>query len=201
MKSLITILNELSNNFYKKYKKDIKDIILFGSFIRGKTKPNDIDLLIIFKNKIDKEIEYEFKKIISKLQYEFSIISKTEKEIIEPSFDARESVLFEGYSILNSRFLAEEHGFKSFGLFVYSTKELSNAKKTKFYYSLKGRASNKGVIDDWKAICLSDNILLAPLDKIESAKEFFEYWGIKYRYSPLMVPERLSKRNLLEKAK
>ena len=38
---------------------EIEDIILFGSIVRCKEKPNDIDILLLFKNKIDKEIEYD----------------------------------------------------------------------------------------------------------------------------------------------
>ena len=38
------------NEFYKK--NNLIDILLFGSIVKGKDKPNDIDLLIISLNKI-----------------------------------------------------------------------------------------------------------------------------------------------------
>ncbi len=199
MKSLITQFNKISKTFFKENKKEIKDIVLFGSLIRGKTKPKDIDILIIFKTKINKDIEYKFRKLLSNYAQNISIISKTEKEYIEPSFDAREGILFEGYSIINSRFIAEDFGFTSFGLFFYDTKNMTNAKKTSFYYALNGRSSNEGVIDKLNAIKLSDNIIAVPLNNIEVAKEFFEYWGLNYKYIPSLMPKRMGKKNIIGK--
>ncbi|MEW6063079.1 MAG: nucleotidyltransferase domain-containing protein [Nanoarchaeota archaeon] len=201
MKLLITQLTKISKFFFKKYKKELKDIILFGSVIRGKSDPKDIDIVMLFKDNINKNIEYKFKKLILNYIQNVSIISKTEKTYINPYFDAREGILFEGYSLIKSRFIAEEFGFISFGLFFYNTKKITNVKRTRLYYALNGRLSNKGVIDKWGAIRLSDNIIAIPINNIESAKEFFEYWNLDYRYIPSLIPQRLGKKNLLGKIK
>jgi len=197
MKSLTTQLAKAGRPFFKKYESQLKDIVLFGSFVRGKAKPEDIDILLVFKTKVNKDVEYELKKLFSEYAKNISIIPKTEKECAEPSFDARESILFEGYSLINSKFLAEDFGFASFGLFFYDTKNMTNTKKTKFYYALNGRLSKKGVIDSLNAIKLSDNVIAVPLDKIESAKEFFEYWGIGYKYVPSLIPKRLGRKGII----
>src|SRR3989344_4816313 len=50
-------------------KKEIFDIILYGSFVKGKEKPEDIDILLIFEKtslKERTEIAHEFKILISK---------------------------------------------------------------------------------------------------------------------------------------
>lgn len=201
MKLLTIQFTKICKSFFKKYKEEIKDIILFGSFIRGKIKPHDIDILIIFKTKINKDIEYELKKLLLKHAKNISLLSKTEKECIEPSFDAREGILFEGYSLINSRFLADEFGFVSFGLFFYNTKNMTNVKKTRFYYALNGRRSNKGLIDEWDAIKISDNIIAVPLDKIESTKEFFETLGITYKYLPSLIPRRMGRKEIIGRFK
>jgi len=60
MKLNTTKLSKLSKTFQKKYKEEIKDIILFGSSLRGKLEQEDIDILILFNKKTNKEIEYEF---------------------------------------------------------------------------------------------------------------------------------------------
>ena len=52
--------------FYKKNKDIILDIIIFGSFIKGKENPKDIDILILYKNKKDIEKSYELKKLLKK---------------------------------------------------------------------------------------------------------------------------------------
>lgn len=201
MKSLIIQFTRVCKYFFKKYKKEIKDIVLFGSLVRGKIKPEDIDILIIFKTKINKNIEYALKNLLLKYTQKISLLSKTEKEYIEPSFDARESILFEGYSLINSRFLSGDFGFISFGLFFYDTRNMTNVKKTKFYYALNGRRSIKGLIDEWNAIKISNNIIAVPLNKIELAKEFFETLNINYKYMPSLIPKRMGRKEIIGRVK
>ena len=42
--------------------KEIHDIVVFGSIVRGKEKPGDIDVMVIFKKNVNKEIEYQIRK-------------------------------------------------------------------------------------------------------------------------------------------
>ena len=53
-----TILAKESKEFWKSQKDTVTDIILFGSAARGKPKPDDIDILLLFREKIDKDVEY-----------------------------------------------------------------------------------------------------------------------------------------------
>ncbi|MEW5896456.1 MAG: nucleotidyltransferase domain-containing protein [Nanoarchaeota archaeon] len=197
MKSVLIQLSKLSKTFYRKYQTEIKDLIVFGSFMRGKLEPQDIDVLIIFKKKVDKDIEYEFKKLLLPTLKNVSLISKTEETYQEPSFDAREGILFEGYSLIKQGLIAAEFGFISLGLFFYSTKEMSNLNKTKFYYALNGRKPAKGIVEKLKGIKLSDNLIAFPLDKIEPAKAFFNFWKMEYRYVPTLIPQRLGRKEII----
>lgn len=172
---------------------DIKDIILFGSAVRGKENPKDIDILVLFKEKIDKEKEYEIRKALEKDFSKISIISKTEKTVLEPSFDAREGLLFEGISLITDKRISEFYGFFPYGLFRYDFKNWSNLQKTKFYYALNGRGDNKGVLDVLNGIKFSDNVILLPVESIESFKKFLESWEINFKYIPILIPERLAK--------
>ncbi|MFH1316061.1 MAG: nucleotidyltransferase domain-containing protein [Candidatus Woesearchaeota archaeon] len=194
---LIDTLTKTSKKFVKEHK-DIIDIILFGSVIRGKKNPSDIDIMILFDKKIDKNAEYEFRK---KIKENASVISKTTDSVNEYSFDAKEGLLFEGYSLVNSRFLSSNNGFSSLGIFIYETKKMSNTNRTKFYYALNGRRGSNGVLKDLNAIKLSDNIIGIPLDMIETAKDFFSLWKIEYKYIPALIPERLNKRKIIEKVR
>ena len=69
--------------------KDIEDIIVFGSLVRGKEKPEDMDILVIFKQSVAKEVEYQIRKEIEKKYNAVSIISKTQTTLFNPAFDAR----------------------------------------------------------------------------------------------------------------
>ena len=197
MKLNITKLSKQSKVFQKKYKEEIKDIILFGSSLRGKSEPEDIDILILFNKKINKEIEYEFKKQVSIKN--ISLISKTEDALHDPSFSAREAILFEGYSLIKKHLISSQSGFDSLGMFIYYTKEFTNVKKTRFYHALNGRRGSPGVIDLLKAIKLSNNIIVVPLEKIEEAKEFFEQQNIEFKYVPSLMPARLAKKHIISK--
>jgi len=177
---------------------EVSDIILFGSAARGKEKPNDIDILVIFKEKINKETEYTIRKEIEKIYNSVSIISKTERTISDESFDARESMLFEGKSLITGKGMPERYGFSPFGMFKYNFGDWSNLQKTKFYHALNGRSNIKGIADLLNCIKLSDSLMLTPLDKIEEFREFLDSWKIEYTYIPTLIPKRLSKKELLQ---
>lgn len=189
---MISINIKLKNNLKNIIDSNVNDILLFGSTARDKNKPNDTDILMIFEKRVDKEIELKVKKEIEKFYKKVIIVSKTTKTIFEESFDARESIIFEGISLIENKIIAEKYGFCSIGMFNYETKSLTNLQKTKFYYTLNGRRSS-GLLKNLKCVKLSDNIILAPLDKIDELKEFFELWKINYKYIPTMIPVRMKK--------
>lgn len=65
-------------NFYKENKNKILDILLFGSAVKGKEKPTDIDLLIIYKiEKEDSETSHDLRVLLEKQGFIVSITSKT----------------------------------------------------------------------------------------------------------------------------
>ncbi len=195
----ITGLYRLSKEFYRSNKEAIFDIILFGSSVRGKVKPNDLDILILFDKKIDRDAEYEFKRKIGKFAENISLISKTKESVNDPAFPAREAILFEGYSLITKTQLASKWGFDPVGLFIYDTKPLKNTDKTRFYYALNGRRNALGIADSLKSTKLSDKILAVPLENIEEAKVFFDLWKIEYVYVPTLLPSRLAKGHIIGK--
>jgi len=155
---MILINTKLSNNLKKIIGNNVEDVLLFGSTVKGKDKPNDTDILIIFKNKVDKEVEFLIKKELEKYYKNVSIVSKTIKTVFEESFDARESLLFEAVSLINKKFVNDKYGFVSLGMFLYSLNGWSNLQKTKFYHALNGRNS-LGMLKELKCIKLSDNVI------------------------------------------
>ncbi len=196
MKSTLIKLTKISRELAKNHPDEIEDIVLFGSMRRGKQNPGDIDILVIFKKSVNKDVEYEFRSSLGDLKKSVSVVSKTKEQCKESSFDARESILFEGYSLVKNQSASSAFGYSSFGMFIYETKGMSNARKTKFYYALNGRG-NKGVLEELSGIRLSDNVILVPLDKIESAKEFFEFWEINYKYVPSLFPQRIARNQII----
>ena len=177
---------------------EVSDIILFGSVARGKDRPHDVDVLVLFTNKVDKDIEHKIRKEIEKHEQKVSILSKTEKTIFDETFDARESILFEGISFLSGQGIAEKNGFLSFGMFKYTFNGWTNLQKTKFYYALNGRGGNQGISSKLGCIKLSDAVILAPLSGVEEFKEFLDSWKLDYIYVPMLIPIRLGRKKILE---
>ena len=76
----IKFLHEI-NEFYNKNKDKIIDIILFGSVLKGKENPRDIDLLILFKEKKNLDLSYELKKRLK--NFNLDINSKSYNELFD----------------------------------------------------------------------------------------------------------------------
>ena len=182
MKSIISKLkNELKND-------EIADIVIFGSYMKGKDNPNDIDLLIIFKEKINKDIEYGIKK---KLSDKFDINSITLKEFMGDDFIAKEGIFLEGYSISKNKRVSEILSMNSFALIKYNISEIKGSNRTRFYYALLGRNNNEGFLKRLNAKKLSDNIIICKYEDIEKVKEFLYNWNIEYEIIPALIPSRL----------
>jgi len=181
--------NEIKS-FFKK-NNEILDIILFGSSIKGKDKPNDIDILILYKNKKDINLSYELRKKLNKIGFKVSISDKTYKTLIDGTFTPTEAIFSEGYSIIYDKFIANGIGYLSLTLFKYNLKPLNKSQRMRFYYSLYGRNKQKGIIKEFNLVKFSDTILLCPTENIEILKEFFKTWKIETLNFPIMIPSRL----------
>ena len=75
MKSINIQLAQKSKKVFRKYGSEVVDIILFGSVLRGKKDPKDIDILLVFSKEVNKDIEYELRKSLITLSSKISIIS------------------------------------------------------------------------------------------------------------------------------
>ncbi|MDP3640002.1 MAG: hypothetical protein Q8R53_02245, partial [Nanoarchaeota archaeon] len=118
--------------------------------------------------------------------------------LLEQTFDARESALFEGVSLITGKNLARRYGFISFGMFKYTFGKWEKLQKTKFYYALNGRKGDEGISQKLECIKLSDRIVLVPLGNIEPFREFLESWKLEYIYIPIIMPERVGQKKILE---
>lgn len=179
------------NSFFKANKEEILDIILFGSSIKGKETPADIDLLILYKDKKNIDLSYELKKKLRAKSFETEITDKSYKELFNGSFKAIEAILAEGYSLVYSQFVCEGLGYMNLFLFRYSLKNLNKSERMRFYYGLYGRSGQKGVLKELEAIKFSGAILLCKAESVENMKEFLTGWGIEFLSFPILIPKRM----------
>lgn len=179
-----------SKNFAKS--KDIFDIILYGSKIKGKIETRDIDILIIFKEKPLKEraeITQQFKEKISKEISELDIKTINLLELFKNDFLARQSILTEGYSLIDNVPFSEKMGFLSYSLFTYNLKNLNHNSKTKFTYSLIGRNKEPGILKKLNAKPLGKGAVLLPIENSSFFEDFLKKWKINYNKKNILLSE------------
>ena len=99
----------LAKNKLKKFiqDKEIEEVLLFGSAVKGKADPNDIDVALITKKEIKPEIK----------GFHISIINPEDFYKNPPSLI--NTLMREGYSLKKNAPLAEKYGFINKLLFTY----------------------------------------------------------------------------------
>ena len=104
--------------------KEVYDVVLFGSFVKGKSMPKDIDVAIIS----------EKKNFVLK-GFHVSILSVS--DFFKP-LSLVNTLFREGYSLKKNKSFAEVYGFKNKCLFRYELKNLSASKKVRAVKALDG---------------------------------------------------------------
>lgn len=190
MQELKNIIKKISKKTKKFYKEDIlSDIIIIGSSLKDKKKPNDIDFMIILNYKKYEKIE----KLIPKIRDELSIEIPLEKIHISPIYTEDlftekifQAILHEGFSLKHNRYISELIGFNSQSLFSFSLDNLSNSKKVQFSYALHGR-NKDGLLEQEKGKSLGKGVFIIPIIKEELFKELLKKWNIKYKLNRIFI--------------
>lgn len=169
--------------------KDIFDIIIYGSAVRGKTKIRDIDVAVISSKKrmieeklhLAQQLKNEIKNIFS---YEMDIRCVDMEDLSDSAFLARKGIIAEGYSLIKNKPLVSLFGFETKVLFAYSLGKLKPSQKITFQYIMKGRRGQKGLLELREGKPLGKGVVIIPLRHCEEFKELFEKLNIDYKILP-----------------
>jgi predicted nucleotidyltransferase len=153
----------------------IDDIIIFGSIIKGKDNPDDIDVCLIGDCITKKELETVQKKIKN------AHLSKTSYKNITKDPILWKTLLHEGFSIKNNVFLAKALDIKPFFLYTYSLTTLTLTKKQIFSHALYGTKQREGILKECHGEKLGKGSILIPQKTAEEIRAFFETWNIIYK--------------------
>ncbi len=179
------------NEFYKKHKSEVLDIILFGSAVKGKEKPDDLDILLLFRNKEDLDTAYELRKKLEKSAVEVHVTTKTYEGLFDKNFRARAVFLGEGYSIIRKEFISKGLGYANISLFRYELKGFSQSKRMQLQYALYGRDRKSGIAKELKLRKFAGTIFFCPVENTEKLREFFEHWNIRFEQFQALLPEQM----------
>ena len=153
----------------KKYP-ELIDIILFGSFVKGKTNPQDIDIALILP-------KYKIKSgIIGKISMEFDNFKNIDIEGIDSEMIYMDPLFWriarEGFSIKNNIFIAKSAQTKPVTIFEYSLNKLSKTQKVQF-----NRAIHNIFEKDYIHLVKSGSIFL-PSSESEKFNELINSWNL-----------------------
>jgi len=179
-----------TERFYKKHKKEVWDIVLFGSGVRGKEKPQDIDILLLFRHKENLDSAYELRKSLEEVYEHIQVTTKTWETLTTRNFQAREAFLSEGYSLIRKQFIAEELGYNTWILFKYDLKDISQSRRMQLQYALYGRDKKSGISHKLQLKKFADTVFLCHVEHSEELQEFFSVWKIPVESFPILLPER-----------
>jgi len=164
--------------------KEIIDIFLFGSAVKGKEFPKDIDICVIFRKNISNEI---IKEVGNRLKNENAHISSlTIDNFLKKPHSLIKTLLVEGISIFNGETFIQKLGFSSKVLYSYNLSNLKSSEKVRFIYVLKGRNS-EGIIKKFNGEWLADSCFIIPIGKDSEILEILKKWNINYKRKEVLI--------------
>ncbi len=179
----------MQKNSFSEIRKWIKsgkifDVIMFGSSSRGKKNPRDIDLCIIIDDSDEKksiDLVNSLSKIID------AHISILTLGALVSGNTLSKTLLNEGYSIKNRKFMAQVMGFENKSIFVYTLKKFSPSKRVQFHYLLKGRGGREGILKEVGGRFMGTGSILVSASKEDVLKQVFDTWGVSYKIEHALV--------------
>jgi len=154
---------------------EVLDIILFGSLVKGKSAPSDIDVALIS----NKELKHSIKG------FHISVIKPKEIFISPPALV--NTLLREGYSLKNNAFWAEALKFKSKILFIYTLAQMPSTKKVQIVNILRGKNKSIGLVEEKKGEWLANQVFLVPVEEEYLFEQFFINSKIKFKKFNLLI--------------
>jgi len=176
-------LMETAKKFKKKHGK-VFDIVLYGSTIKGKKRPNDFDFMLILRGAKEGkrfDLAFEFKEKLLDLGFpheKLDVKAINLEGLFDPNYLATPGIIIEGFSLTKGRPIHELMNGESYALFTLDLSKLNSNEKTKF--QLKGRDGKGGVIKELNGSYLGPWVVLIPVEKAHEFKEFLEYWGVDF---------------------
>lgn len=152
--------------------KDVIDIIVFGSFAKGKAAPNDIDIAVITQKEAGINIP----------GFHVSVLKPEDFFLHPPSLV--HTLVREGYSLRNNKPVAELYRFSGRVLFSYELAGLGPSAKVKAVNMLRGK---EGIVVKEGGEWLANGVFLLPASRDSMFERFFIGQGIKYRKHHVLI--------------
>ena len=158
--------------------KDVFDIILFGSCVKGKRIPEDIDIAMISKTRESKpllELKHRLKRFKKRFHLELVPLDEIYKNPLWTQ------LTLEGYSLKEGRHLKDLLGMKPMKLYRYNLTSFPKSEKVQFH-----RGLNRA-LEISKGKRLGPGVILVPFKMTAYVEEFFDRWKLKYKVEEIKI--------------
>ncbi|MBW2995598.1 nucleotidyltransferase domain-containing protein [Candidatus Woesearchaeota archaeon] len=156
------------NNLRKFLKQsDLEDIVIFGSFVKDKFQPNDIDIaLLMYKKNYDiaVAVKEEVRKTFRNVHMTVVLFSEFYTKPIW------KSIIAEGFSIKKNKFLKDVIGIKPMEIYQFQLDKMTASEKTMF-----NRGFNE-IVKSTGSLKLGAGSVAVPEQKSGQMNDFFDYW-------------------------
>lgn len=173
-------------------KKDnsIFDIVLYGSSVKGKENPADMDIAVIFRSGSlkDRLSKVQLIKRKIKLDKKIDIKGILLEELFKPEFFARSGIFLEGMSIFDGKYFSEKIGFSGFVLFNYFLTGKTHTEKVKFNYVLSGR-KEKGIVSYLEGKQIAPCVVKIPIKNSLEFEEVLKKHKISYSKMNVLIQD------------
>jgi predicted nucleotidyltransferase len=159
----------------------VEDIFVFGSFVKGKEIPNDIDICLCMPEggaAITDEISTFLKKEAG-LSAHFT---QTGFSLMLSDRELWKSILHEGYSIRNREFASKLLGMVPFVLVEYKLGGISSSQKQIFSHAMNGTGGRESFLKDIHAKRIGRGVMIVPNEYVEKARSFLDTWKADYNF-------------------
>lgn len=176
--------SRLKAEWRKCWKEDIVDIFVFGSFVKGKARPQDIDMCLIFRRKIKLDI---IRRAEALLGEKYHVSSLCIDNFFTNTHSLAKALLLEGKSIISGSRFAGNFGLAAKLFYSYDLSSEDSSKKVRFVYLLRGRNGSVGLVKSWKGEFIAPSAFFVPVEMDNAVQEVFDAWKIKYVRRKIML--------------
>lgn len=164
-----------------KKEKSLVDVVLFGSAMKSKEKPNDLDVCVLLREKNYPESERLVYEVV-KLGRAYSIKVHCEPLAVDDLWTEKLffTLLSEGYSVSQDEIISSSLGYDSGVLFTYSLESKNASDKVRFSYALYGRSKEEGLLYELGGKSIGRGAFIVSTSKSETVKAFFKQWDVKF---------------------
>lgn len=165
---------------------EIFDVVLYGSTVIGKPSPNDIDIMILTRERLHpgevRNLVLEFKAELKGILpgKRLDIRTMAIEDLFDPNNLASLGVIIEGLSLTRGKPLAELMNGEAYTLFRFTLRGMERKDRVRFQYALRGRDGKGGILKELGALQLGAWVVLVPIGNTYRFKEFLDLWGVGY---------------------